>query len=202
MEKESKKENKLTKKFWLLVLGICVALIVIIFTGFFFFSNRDREVVSKTKKGGNLTLNYVNDVNGLSLINAVAVTDDVGMKNLTDGQYFDFSVDVDLDNASEVEYEISITKEDKYSTINDKDIKIYLEKEKSGTYTKVFGPEAFTELERETKLGSEEGSMVLVKAKKTSSSIDNYRLRMWLDSKSVVSNGNYSVEVNVNGKAK
>ena len=44
--------------------------------------------------------------------------------------------------------------------------------------------------------------MVLTKAKTTKSGSDNYRLRIWLADTSLVQNGSYSVEVDINGKAK
>ena len=44
--------------------------------------------------------------------------------------------------------------------------------------------------------------MVLTKAKKIKSGTDNYRLRIWLADTSLVQNGSYSVEVDINGKAK
>lgn len=199
---ENKKEEKLTKSFYVLIIVISILLIVGIAAGFFSFINREEKVINKTKSGGNIVLNYSDDTNGLRLINAVATTDEMGKKDLTEGDYFDFSVDVDLDNASEVQYEISLTKNSESSTINDKDIRIYLEQEDSGTYNGIFGPESFLPLKSKTKLGSKKGSLVVAKVKKTKSSTDNYRLRIWLNEKAIVTDGSYSVEVNINGKAK
>ena len=77
-----------------------------------------------------------------------------------------------------------------------------MEKESDGTYSKVFGPTTFEGLKKKTVLGSEKDSMVLTKAKKVKSGTDNYRLRIWLADTSLVQNGSYSVEVDINGKAK
>ena len=44
--------------------------------------------------------------------------------------------------------------------------------------------------------------MVVFKDTTKKSLKENYRLRMWLSSKSVTKDGNYKVEVVVNGKAK
>ena len=44
--------------------------------------------------------------------------------------------------------------------------------------------------------------MVLVDTKKTNSSVDNYRLRIWLSDTSVTTEGNYSVKVVVKALAK
>lgn len=197
---ENKKE--LSKNFWYMIIGICSLLIIMIIIAFVVFANRKPEVLEKNENGANIVLNYSSDVSGLKLTDLTPTTDAVGMKNLKDDEYFDFSVEVALDNARDVEYEVSVIKDSKNSNISDDDIKIYLEKEKSGTYTKVFGPDKFKPLKKKTAIGSEKGSMVLIKTKKTNSIADNYRLRVWLSDKSNTPSGNYSIEVAINGKAK
>ena len=199
---ENKKENELSNLFWYIVIGICLFFIIVIGIGFVVFSNRKPEVVDKKLNGGNIILNYTNNITGLSIVNATPTIDSIGMKNSKVGQYFDFSIEVNLDNAKTVEYEIAAIKDEANSTVADDDIKIYLEKEKSGTYTKVFAPAGYVPIEKDTELGSPEGSMVLVKVKQIKDSTDNYRLRMWVSDKSVTKKGNYAVEIIVNGKAK
>lgn len=199
---ENKMGEKLTKKFWYFVLGICILFAIFICVSFYMFINRKEEVIEKNENGGQITLNYTNNVTGLSLNNIAPVTDSVAMKDLTDQRYFDFFIDVDLKNANYIEYEISVIKNEKGCSISNDDIRIYLEKEQSGTYTKVFGPSKFVPLKEDTKLGSLKNSMVLVKNKALKSSKDNYRLRMWLSDQSLLQSGNYSIDVVVNGKAK
>lgn len=198
----NKEGNELSKGFWCVLIVICLVLIVFIAAGFAIFSNKDDEIIDKVEDGGNITLNYTNNVTGLSIINSAPITDSLGMKKFEDGDYFDFSVKVELDNATSIEYEISAIKDTKNSTISDDDIRIYLEKENSGTYSTVFGPEKFTALKKESSLGSPEGSMVLTSVKSKKSITDNYRLRLWLSDKSMLTAGNYSLEIIVNGKAK
>lgn len=187
--------------FLIVILSICIVFIIIVAIGIAVFVNREPEVKEKRELGSNITLNYSSDINGLYIKGATPTTDQVGIKEDEDGKYFDFSIDVKLDNAPSVEYEISAVKDKSKSTIADSDIKIYLEKEKSGTYTKVFGPSKYTPLKKKTKLGSKPGSMVLTKTKKTNSSVDNYRLRVWLSDTSLVS-GDYSIEIEVNAISK
>ena len=60
-------------------------------------------------------------------------------------------------------------------------------------------------LEKDTKLGSEEGSMVLTKETVSKDTVDNYRLRMWLADTAVVDanlSRSYSVEIILNAKSK
>ena len=196
------KNKEEVPKFLVFILCICVVLIIFIAIGFGVFINRKEEVIEKEESGANIVLNYSTDINGLEIKSAIPTSDAAGVKKVDDGEYFDFSIEVKLDNAPSVEYEISAIKDKVKSTIPDDDIRIYLEKEKSGTYTKVFGPAKYTPLKKPTKFGSEVGSMVLVDTKKTNSSTDNYRLRMWLSDKSLVKDGTYSLEIVVNGLAK
>ena len=139
---EEDKKEKLSKQFWLQFIKICSFMIVFLIAGFVIFNHRKPDVIEENKEGGYVTLNYTSEVNALMITNAQPTIDSVGMKTINPGQYFDFSVDVNLDGAPKVEYEISVIKDEKESTIPDEDIRIYLEKEESGTYTQLFGPEA------------------------------------------------------------
>lgn len=194
-----KKSNKTFIILMSLVSSLLIGLIVL---GFVIFSLKGPEIVEEEENGADIILNYSSNISGLQIKNVVKTKDADGIINLKDGEYFDFSVEVLLDNASKVEYEISVIKNDKNSNIDDEDIRIYLEKEKEGTYTKVFGPQEFKPLKKTNKFGSKKGSMPLINVKKTNSNTDNYRLRMWLSEKSALNNGNYLVEVEVNGIAK
>lgn len=201
MDKENKKEKGLSKNFLIMLICTCFILVILVVIGFIVFFNQDKEIIEETKNGGNVTLNYSANASGLSIVNAVPTTNAIGMINADESQYFDFSVDVDLDEADSVDYEIFI-KKNSNNTISDDDIRIYLEQEKSGTYAKVADPVSFKAIKEDSKLGTKKGSMILAKCKKTNSGTDNYRLRMWLADSSLTQVGNYSVELNIVGKAK
>ncbi len=190
------------RAFIILMVSVSVLLIGLIVVGYIVFSLKGKDVIEEEENGADIILNYSSNISGLQIRNAEKIKDTDGMVDLTDGEYFDFSIETLLDNASNVEYEISIVKDIVNSTIPDEDIKIYLEKEKDGTYTKVFGPSKFTPLKKESELGSKKGSMALLNVKKTNSNTDNYRLRMWLSDKSELNSGSYSIDVEVNGIAK
>ncbi len=195
-------KQEISKKFWIILLSVCLFLIIVVAIAFAAFSNRKPVVLEKEEDGGNVVLNYSSDVSGLRLLNAVPTTDAIAMKKMDEGEFFDFSVDVLLNEAPSIEYEISIKKDLNYSTISDDDIRIYLEQEKSGTYSNVFGPDKYTALKQASSLGTKSGSMVLLKVKRKKSTTDHYRLRVWLSDKSLVTSGNYSVEISVVGVAK
>lgn len=196
-------DSKSSSKAFIIMMSLISSLLIgLIVLGFVVFSLTGPKIVDEEENGADIILNYSSNISGLQIRNASKTKDEDGILNLKDGEYFDFSVEVILDNASKVEYEISIIKDELNSTISDEDIKIYLEKEKEGTYTKVFGPSNFKPIKKKSEFGSIKGSMPLLSVKKTNSNTDNYRLRIWLSDKAVLDNGNYAVEVEVNGIAK
>lgn len=197
-----KTNNKFNKTFWILTLVICLLCIAGISVGFYLYKlEMDKEVV-KEKLGGDVYLKFVGNTNGLTLLNASPMTDQLGALQEGENKFFDFSVEVKLDEAEYVEYEIAIEKDTAFSNIPDNEVKFYLEEENSGSFSKVFGPSEFKPLEEDSELGTEAGDMVLYKVKKNTTGTTNYRLRMWLSDKSTLLVGNYSVEVSINGKAK
>ena len=195
-------KKELSSKFWIIILVTCSLFVILIALGFASFGNEKKPVVENKENGGNVYLNYVGDVAGLKVKDLSPLADSVGIKKDKEGQYFDFSVDVSLDNAAFIDYEISVVKDEKFSTISDDDIKIYLEKENSGIYEEVFGPEKFTPLSKTSKVGTPVGSMGLYKNRSTRVSTDRYRLRIWMSDKSATAKGNYGVDIFVNASAK
>ena len=133
MEKGS---NKLSKTFWILTLILCILCIVGISIGFYFYKQETNKVVVKDKLGGDVYLKYVGNTNGLTLLNASPMSDQLGALQDGDNKYFDFSVEVDLDEADFVEYEIAIVKDKSFSNIPDNEVKFYLEEENSGSFLK------------------------------------------------------------------
>lgn len=198
MEKGS---NKLSKTFWILTLILCILCIAGISIGFYFYKQETNKVIVKDELGGDVYLKYVGNTNGLTLLNASPMSDQLGALQDGDNKYFDFSVEVDLDEADFVEYEIALVKDKSFSNIPDNEVKFYLEEENSGSFSKVFGPSEFKPLEKKTELGTDKGDMVLYTVKKADSGTINYRLRMWMAETSTMPVGNYSVEVSINGKA-
>ena len=81
-------------------------------------------------------------------------------------------------------------------------LKVYLEKEDSGTYNSLIKPQVFKPLKENSELGSPKGSMVLTKVINKKSKIDNYRLRSWLSDSSILSDDTYSLEIILKARAK
>lgn len=194
MEKE-----KISKK-GLIIIGIlCVLFITIAIIGFILFAHRKEEVVIEEKNGGNVVLNYSSDTSFLNVQDAVPTTDAVGMATSEDGSYFDFSVDTKVSKAKNITYELSIKKVK--GNVNSGDIKVYLEKEDSGTYNSVLKPTVIKELKKKTDIGTKSGNMVLVKESLKKTTKDNYRIRTWISESSLVPNANYQLQIDISAKA-
>lgn len=180
----------------LLVVGVVVG-------AFYIHYGSPEEVYQETYDGGNISLTYSDEENLFLIENATPTSDLVGMVYDSADLFFDFTVKVDIDEAEAVEYDILLVKDETLSTALDSNIKVYLEKEESGTYVKVAGPDIFTSNTEDEKLGN--SIMSVYKGKRTSDGNDNYRLRIWLADTAVVAPEqiqNYAVKVAVKGKAK
>lgn len=200
MEKD--KKNKFSKTFWSMSLVLCLICIFGIGVSFYFYKLETGKEVVKEEFGGNVYLKFVGNTNGLTLLNSAPMTNQLGMIQDGENKYFDFSVEVDLDKANYVEYEIALIKDKAFSNIPDSEVRFYLEEEMSGTFTKIFDPKEFIALSEKSVLGTDVGDMVLYNVKKDVSGTTNYRLRMWLAETSQLLAGNYSVEVLINAEAK
>ena len=196
---ESKSKTKDVVIFLVLLSIVLIAVIAVAFTMFFKEQEKNVKEVVKT---GTVSMNYKTEVNGLQLNSITPVANDVAMENRAEGSYFDFSVSSDIDSDTTVDYEIALVKDDS-STISDSDIMVYLEKQTSGTYSKVDEPKEFTPIKKKTELGSPAKPMVLSKFSLSANQVDNYRLRIWVKEGAVITdpNATYKVRVNVYGKA-
>ena len=192
----------MSKKVIYCLLGFIFVFFLIIVFSTYAFSHRKPDVVEEEKKGGDIILNYTSVTPSFSVQSIVPTVDSLGISATEKERYYDFSVQVNLDKAKYIEYEVAATVDKSFSTISNEDIRIYLEKENSGSYTKVFGPSEYKALKKDSELGSKKGSMVLVTTKDPKPIVDNYRLRMWLSDKSLTPLGNYKVTISVHGVAK
>ena len=199
-----KKENVeiISLKVWFLVIFIFLILITFVVVGFYFYGKRKPVIYEKEKVGGYVTLNYSSTLDSFNVVNSVPTTDEVGKALSIDGSYFDFSINVDLRGVSTLNYELSAKIDNLSSDINTDDIIIYLEKEESGTYTSVLEPTPFKKLEKKSDIGTSKDNMLLVSQKRKKSITDNYRLRSWVSDKSLATNANYSILLEVKAVGK
>ena len=184
-----------------LIIVIIIVLIIMSIT-FTLFVKKQSDIAHSSKLIGRVSMRYTEDTNGITITDALPVTDEVGMAQTGNGEYFDFSVGTSISSDVPIQYEITAVK-DKSSTISDKDIKIYLEKQQNGTYVKFIEPTRFIPLDQNTEIGSPIGTMVLKKVERKGNTTDNYRLKMWINNDSKVGeNKFYSIKINIYAKTK
>lgn len=206
----STQENKSNSSKFIFISVILVTILVILvlclsFTAFKKATSEDGTNPSNDSNGNGginskISMTYTENMNGISIQDALPTSDEVGKHLNGKGEYFDFTIKSNVVNSS-ITYEIAVIK-DKSSTISDDFIKLYLEKQNSGTYEQVMEPTIFKPITEKSKVGSPNGSMVLYKLNRKKSGTDNYRLRMWIKEDAVVEmDKSYTVKVNVYGKA-
>lgn len=206
----STQENKSNSSKFIFISVILVTILVILvlclsFTAFKKATSEDGTNSNNDANGNGginskISMTYTENMNGISIQDALPTSDEVGKKLNGKGEYFDFTIKSNIVNSS-ITYEIAAIK-DKSSTISDDSIKLYLEKQNSGTYEQVMEPTIFKSITKRSKIGSPKGSMVLYKLNRKKSGTDNYRLRMWIKEDAVVEmDKSYTVKVNVYGKA-
>lgn len=185
------------------IIFIILFVVAVIVGAFYIHNNKPQIIEQETLDGGSVTLTYADEENLFVIENGAPTADLVGMAYDSADKYFDFTVKTVVDEADYIEYKIVLVKEEDFSTALDDNIKVYLEKEDSGTYTKVIEPLIFESNVQDKKLG--DNAMSIFKLKKDSSGNDNYRLRMWISEDASIAPEqiqSYGVKVKIMGEAK
>lgn len=200
MKSEEIENKEYSKKIIISLILVIILVLLVICLSFSAYIKMEQNKQSKDDVKANVSMTYTESTNGISIENASPTSDEVGKKLNGKNEYFDFTVSTKNPNKSKVVYEIAAVK-DKNSTISDDDIRIYLEKQVSGTYEEIVKPQPFKPIAKNSKIGSPKGSMLLKKVKTKVSSNDNYRLRMWLSDKANIQDvKTYALKINVYGK--
>ncbi len=192
-----------SKQILLSVLGVAILVVAVVGVSFAAFTYTGTGTKENKINTGTISMTYTEDTNGIFISNAMPTTDEAGKVLNGERETFDFTVSSSIGGAATIHYEIAATK-DNTSTLLDNEVKLYLERKTGGTYTSVMEPKVYTPLTTATEFGTPAGSMVLYSGTHTTTTTDNFRLRMWLsDTSTSVSTDNkvYSVKVNVYGKA-
>ena len=198
-EEEIKRESN--KNLFITVIAILILILIVIgfSTAIFVFTDKDNNINSIST--GNIKLDYQENVNGINITNAMPMTDTVGKKLTNKNQYFDFSVVADVSGEVNIVYEISAEKlED--STLDNKDVKLYLEKKENGVYEEVMKPKVYTPLTEKTSSGTPVNSMLLYKGNIEKTTKEAFRLRMWVSDNANIDgiSRTFKIQVNVNAK--
>ena len=184
-------KNGVSKK---LVLGLgCVSVIVlcVIIVTLVVFMNNQKNNSEQFYDSGSVVMTYAENSN-IFFINNMS------------GQYYDFTVNAELGDSKQTDYEIVLKIDNNFTSIDSKDVKVYLEKQESGSYVPVLEPISFDSLSSKSECGAPNNSKILTKISNTKSSVNNYRLRMWVDSNTTLTLdtvNSFGIEINVYGKS-
>ena len=207
--------NNSSKQILLSVLGVAILVVAVVGISFAAFSYSKTGEVSNTITTGTITMTYTEPTNGISLTDALPITDDAGKALKGDGKTFDFTVGATVAGTTTINYAITAVK-DATSDLPDTGVKVYLTSTSGETETAVLVPNLVSQLDK-TVAGNDAGApadqYVLKTGTYTATGTDNYRLRMWVDSNYGQQTGNanttefaaqhkYILKVNVYGAAK
>ncbi len=155
-------------------------------------------------KNGSVTLVYTEGDSGITIENALPMTDSEGRKMIASSQMMNFTVTANIKNSRKIGYEV-VAEKDKKSTLNDKYIKVYLEKSTDNyNFVAVNEPRLYNGISETDDYGVTSGNMIIDKVENIDKDVTYYyRLRMWLDGSYSLSNSNkyFSLKVSVYGKA-
>ncbi len=194
-------KKDLNNKMFVIVICLFIFIIMVIGISMATFTYTRENKSINTISTGNIYLNYTEDTNGINITNAYPMTDEVGKTLTNEAQYFDFTVEASLDNDVVANYEVSAEKEVS-STLNNDEVKLYLERKVDNSYQEVMAPKYFTPLKESTDLGTMAGSMLLDGDSIKGKTVINYRLRMWVDEDTILGAFEKSFGVRVSIKAK
>ena len=201
----SNSKKKVSKKLigWLVVASILVIAIIVV--AFIIFNKRENNKKDKYFDSGSVLMTYSENSNIFFIDNMVPLVDDIAKASNIDGHYYDFTINVDLGDSKAIDYEIGLLIDDEFTSSLPETVKIYLEKQESGTYIPVSEPITFDQLNDYSSYGASVGTKIIAKVSSEESVSHNYRLRMWLTDGTFVSPDvvqSFGVAINVYGKAR
>ena len=196
------------KKQLLLTIGLVLVLVLMIvgisYAAFKFTGTGQK---ANTITTGAITMKYTESTNTISMNNALPTTDATGKVRLTEGEYFDFTLEGTIKGTENINWEIAaedVTTGTK--KIDGKYIKLYLTSlDENNNETEVMAPKVYTtESTENTYTGRPTNMISLAKGTTSTSFSTKYRLRMYVDESynPQGDGGNlaFSIKINAYGK--
>ena len=191
-------EDNSSKKILLTVLGVAILVVAVVGISFALFTSNDNVTVENTIKSGTVTMSFSEKTNGITLSNALPMSEADALQQLTkDGDYFDFDVVTKTSKEGTViPYKVSVAKIS--GDLADDQIAINLQKlGTDGEYTSIVSGKKVSEMANGVIVDAADNAGTA--AGKT----DSYRLRIWIagdqNASAIASDSKYSLRVNVNG---
>lgn len=207
---ENNNQKNQSKQIILSVLAVAILIVAVIGASLAVFTYTGTGTEQNTVSTGSIIMNYTEDTNGISIVNAVPMSTTDGMNQQPGGSMagenrtFDFTVSATMSAGQSVGYDIVAVK-DGASTLSDNQVYLYLESESGGAYSGIMSPARFTGSLSESTYGAPSGTMTLYTGQFNQSSSAKYRLKMWVaeDAASFgeYTDKTYTVKIDVYGKA-
>lgn len=202
-----KDTNNTKRKLILTIISLLILITVVVGLSFAIFSYGDRSAFHAISTGS-ITVSYSEAEHGIYLSDAVPTEDNVGIMMRQERQYFDFAVSTNASGKIDIPYEINITEinvSQNMEKMSRNIIKIYLTKVLDNNEEVLVAPITIDNL-KESQLRN--GSLVLYSTidkhdENSSRKFVNYRLRMWIDTDTQLSDiqgKEYKLLVNVDSK--
>lgn len=197
--------RNVSKKLIILLVIISILVIAIDGVAFALFINKENNKSEEFFDSGSVVMTYAENSDIFFINNMLPLASDVARINSDVGQYYDFTVKVNVGDSKSVDYEIALEIDDEFTTALPQNVFVYLEKQESGTYIPVIEPTAFDKLDLKSSCNAPDTAKIIAKVSSEKTISHNYRLRMWLADGTVVSPEflqSFGIEINVYGKAK
>ena len=191
-------ETNNSKQIILSVLAVAILIVAVVGVSFAAFTFAGQGAVQNTISTGTISMTFSEAVNGISITNAMPMSDATGMVQAGTNETFEFTVSAAITGNATINYEVAAIK-DISSTLADSQVRLHLER----NGTAVAPPAAFTPRATASAIGSPAGSMLLDSGTFTTSGTNNYVLRMWVAEGTVLdaTARSFTVRVNVYGQA-
>ena len=206
------KDNN-SKQVLLSVLGVAILVVAVVGVSFAAFSYTDSGTQVNTITTGSITMSYSEDTNGISLKDALPMTDEQGKALTGENNVFDFTITASVTGDATINYAIIAAPEDSNSStfVTDDTVKVYLtDTEDAATGKTTSGPAILSSLPASSTVSATTGApntaddYVLANGTYSgASNSDSYRLRMWIDGSATAptTSETYKLRVRVYGQA-
>lgn len=204
--------DSVSKQILLSILGIALLIIAIVGISYAVFATTLKGSEENVITTGTISMSYVESTNGVSISNAMPMSDEEGKSLTGEDNVFDFTVSSVIKGKTTVSYEVVAEKVTiDGAVVPDKDVRLYLQKKVADQYvdTEITStPSSFISNGVVSALGSPAEGMILYKGDFTSDKVtggefsDSFRLRMWLSRDSVIDEvpRTFKIKINVYGK--
>ena len=202
-------DNISSKQILISILGVAILVVALVGISFAAFTYSKTGTTVNTITTGTITMNYNEPEAGITLTDALPMTDASGMALTGIGNTFDFTVSTTIKGKGTTTINYLITATEVTTTFPNTGIKVYLTSDDDKNVE--LSPTKVSELDTTQSsnlAGAPTGQKILKVGTVTATDTEvdqttKYRLRMWVaeDFSDSSKSGTYSIKVNVYGKA-